>query len=713
MNHSHSRRLAGSVALLAALVASTTAARAADDENGAKEQRLLETLRSDAPPAEKAMTCKHLAVYGTSRAVDDLAQLLTDEHLASWSRIALEAIPGPEASEALRKALDTTKGKLLVGTINSIGVRRDELAVDPLSAQLRGQDADAASAAAVALGKIGNASATKNLLETLPAAPADVRSAVAEGCILCAERLLAAGKTSEAAEIYDAVRRTELPKQKLIEATRGAILARGSDGVPLLLEQLHSDDLGLFRLGLITSRELAGSEVADALVAEASRAAPDRAALLLVAFADRDDASVTPAVLEIAQSGPPQVRIAALGVVGRLGDVTCLPPLLEIAAGDDALVAQAAKDALADLSGDQIASEILSRLPAAEGKMLPVLIELIGKRRIDARPALMKALEHADPAVRGAALAALGATVGPDDLSILVSQVVSPQHSEDAQAAQQALREASVRMPDREACAAELAAAMADAPQATKPVLLEIVGSVGGAKALATIGDSVKRGDEALQDTGTRVLGEWMTLDAAPVLLDLAKSAPGEKYQIRALRGYIRLARQFNMPARQRLEMCTSALAAARRTDERQLVLAVLERYPSPGALQAAIKAAQAPELKEDATRAVLVILQKLGPKAGDPRKLLAKVDLEPVKVEIIKAQYGAGAKQKDVTGELQQLVGNLPLITLPSPSYNASFGGDPTPGTPKQLTVKYRINGKAGEASFPENATVMLPMPQ
>ena len=49
----------------------------------------------------------------------------------------------------------------------------------------------------------------------------------------------------------------------------------------------------------------------------------------------------------------------------------------------------------------------------------------------------------------------------------------------------------------------------------------------------------------------------------------------------------------------------------------------------------------------------------------------------------------------------------------MPSTSYNSSFGGDPVPGVRKQLKVQYRINGKAGEVSFPENATVMLPMPQ
>ncbi len=125
------------------------------------------------------------------------------------------------------------------------------------------------------------------------------------------------------------------------------------------------------------------------------------------------------------------------------------------------------------------------------------------------------------------------------------------------------------------------------------------------------------------------------------------------------------------------------------------------------------MQARQVPELKDDATRVVLAIIQKLGDKAGDAKELLARLDLEPLKVEIVKAEYGAGATQKDVTETLQRHVGDSPLISLPSPNYSASFGGDPLPGTVKQLKVQYRINGKPGEATFAENATVMLPIPK
>ncbi len=52
-------------------------------------------------------------------------------------------------------------------------------------------------------------------------------------------------------------------------------------------------------------------------------------------------------------------------------------------------------------------------------------------------------------------------------------------------------------------------------------------------------------------------------------------------------------------------------------------------------------------------------------------------------------------------------------MITLVSTSYNVSFGGDPLPGTAKQLKIQYQINGKAGEASFAEDTLIILPMPK
>ncbi|MGN6547109.1 MAG: HEAT repeat domain-containing protein [Aureliella sp.] len=681
----------------------------AQQRDQAKERELIAVLTNeDAPEAEKAITCKQLALHGGPEAVPALAPLLTNEHLASWARIALEAIPGPEAAAALREAAGKLEGRLLIGTLNSIGVRRDADSAGALLKHLSNDDAQAAAAAALALGRIGGDAAEKALRENLTKGPAEVRSAAAEGCILCAERHLAAGEDSVAIDIYDEVRDADLPKPRVLEATRGAILARKSDGLPLLREQLHSDDLALKRIGLMVARELAGEEVTLALADEAKKGDAELAALLLFALADRGDRAALPAVLEIAKSGQSKAQIAVAQVLLKMGDASSVPALIEMALQKDKDVADAARGTLAEMSGQEIDRAVTSRLASANGPTLVVLIETVGQRRIEAVDALRKAAESRDASVRHAAIAALGETVGPNDLKLLIARVTNSQNAADDAVALQALRAAAVRMPDREACAAQLVSAMNGQSTAVKDHILEILGEVGGSNALQAMRAAAIGSDRDLRDTASRLLGSWFDVEAGPVLLELAQM-PNNEFAVRELRGYIRLARQFVMPDAQRADMCRKAMRATNRVPEQKLVLEVMERYPSPEMLSAAVEAQPVAELKDDARRVALTIASKLAP-GTNVEQLLSKLSQEPVKIEIVKAQYGSGSMQKDVTDILRRQVRNLPLISLPGGgSYNAAFGGDPAPGTKKELRIQYRINGEPREAFFAENAVILL----
>jgi HEAT repeat protein len=678
-----------------------------------KEHELLAVLRSDAPSADKAIACKNLAIHGSSTSVADLAKLLPDAQLSSWARIALEAIPGDEASAALKSATETLEGRLLVGTINSIGVRRDASSVDKLIPQLQNADAEVASAAAVALGRIGDTASSNALRQSLAAAPANVRTAIAEACVLCAERSMSEGNATDAVAIYDEVRNADVPMQRIVEATRGAILARGHDGIPLLVEQLKSEQKPLFQLALTTAREFPGGDLDSVLVTEMKRAIPDRAALIIQAMADRPNTVVLAAILKAAEEGPNEVRLSAIEALARVGNLSCVDSLLNIALDTETELGKTAKATLANIPGDDIDTQIVTLLQNPQGKLYVLLLQLVGQRRIDAVPDLLEAIDHSDKDIRHAALISLGETVRLQRLSVLISQVLTPKNREDVSVAVQALKAASIRMPDREACAAQLASAI-DQTRSTpvKVSLLEILGAMGGTKSLAAMDAAARSNEPQLQDISSRLLGEWMTEDAAPVLIGLAK-IPSNPYSIRALRGYIRIARQFVLPEEQRVKMCQTAFDAATQTAEKKLVLDVLKRYPSVDTLKQAISAMKISELKNDATQATLVIAQKLGSKGVDVKDLLTGAGLEKVKLEIVKAEYGEGSSQKDVTELLQKQAGDLPLITLTSGSYNASFGGDPSPGQAKQLKVEYRINGKKGETSFSEDALIVFPMPK
>ena len=248
----------------------------------------------------------------------------------------------------------------------------------------------------------------------------------------------------------------------------------------------------------------------------------------------------------------------------------------------------------------------------------------------------------------------------------------------------------------------------ARAPQ----VLLETLGQVGGTKALAAVAAAAKNGDDAQKDVASRLLGEWMTADAAPVLLDLSKSLAEDKYRGRAIRGFIRIARQFKLEQAERSKMAVEAYAATKTPAERKLVLEVARRYPDIEMLKLAAKAGAEEEIKPEARIAAAAIVKKLPEESAEAYALAKGLGLEKVKLEIVKATFGAGDRQKDVTDVVRKNAGSLALIFIPGDNFNKVFGGDPAPGAEKHLTIDYTIDGKAGTAKIGENGTILLPTP-
>ena len=602
------------------LVAWGTAAEPDD-----REQELIAVLQSDADEATKALTCKHLAVYGSTASVAALESLLPNERLASWARIALEAIPGPEASAALRRSTAILRGRELIGVINSLGVRADADAVPLLLTRLSGADDAVGEAAAAALGRIGGPAAIAGLESHLISTNEVRRDAVAEACVVAAEGLLTTGQVDEAARLAEVVRKAEVSEQREAEALRMAILAGGDTGLALLRGTFWEPSPRLFAMAVTTARSLptgAEGQGVDEALAEgiegllAGKGPDKRAAILLDVIGERGATSTLPLILRLVGDAPPPVRLAAIDAAGRLGDAAVLEPLL-VAVGDgEEAVAAAARAALTSLSGDAIDAALIDRLSSENAAVLVAVVEAIGNRGVDAGRQLVPLAEHGEESVRVAVLRSLGRVGDLPSMEVIIARVRAPQGEQEAEAAKLALLEAAVRMPDRETCAAQIAAAIstsADTLQADV-VLLETLAAVGGSKALATVQEASHSGTAGLEDAATRLLGTWMTADAAPVLLDLARS--DGPFRGRALRGYMRIARQFTLPDDQRATMCRAALEAATTDEERTLVIEALPRNPSQAMLQVAREAEQLPSVAAAAQAAAAAIEEKLAAKA-------------------------------------------------------------------------------------------------
>jgi HEAT repeat protein len=581
-----------------------------------KESDLIALLGSGASPDQKAIACKKLAVCGTETAVPALAPLLTDKDLSSWARIALEAIPGPAADAALRQALDQTKGRLLIGVINSIGRKGDARAIAPLALKLVDPDPAIAGAAAIALGMIGGDRAAEALCGALPKAPEKAGAVIAEGCIRCADGFLTRKQPEKALRIYECVLASSTTKQRQLEATRGKILATYPSSLPLLTGLLRSQDRDFFRLGLQTARELPADQVTRLLVDEMWQSVPDRQSLFLMALADRKGGFALNAIAAAGRSGLKAVRATAFQVLGNVGNASCLPVLIDAASETDPDIAQTAMAALAKLPDDAADVEILRLLKQPSGKTSRALLEAAGKRGIaDALPIMLRNFDNPDPATRAVAVQAVG-LMGQDkeaaELVRILRKTKSPEERGDIESAllQIASRKGS-------GCTAQMLPLAKDEESGLRIIALHVLASAGGPEALGALKAATEDKDGAVQDEAVRTLSSWPNTwpedgGVEPVLLAIIKTGSKMSHKVLAIRGYMQFVQgDKKLNNREKAAKVSEVIPLVERPEEKRLAISTLRTVPTAESLDLLIQLAGDESVADDAYSALVDLATK------------------------------------------------------------------------------------------------------
>lgn len=427
--------------VLAGLLALAVAAPAV-----AQDTDPIAVLKSDASLKEKSDACRTLSIHGGQEAVPVLAPLLVDDKLSHMARYALEPMPFSEAGEALRDALGKTSGRLKVGMVHSLGMRKDEQAVPALIALLPDADEAVAQAAARALGKIATPEATAALEDAVAQAGVSPGNLLAfcEGLLACAEKLAGTGQPAQAIALYDSLLNVpNTPRQVRTGALRGLVLACGpKQGLPKLLEAVHGEDDAMFAAALRVSRELGEDpEVTAALAAALAPLPAERKIRLIQALGYRGGAEAGPAVLAEAKDGPTEVRVAALRALARMGYSPALALMASLTCTEDKDLAKAARNALSYFPGHDGDAALIAMLDNKEAEARRIAIELIGQGGLhDPVDLLMNAAESdADESVRIAALKTLEDYARMAQMPGLLDRLLAAQAEAEIKAAEKAL----------------------------------------------------------------------------------------------------------------------------------------------------------------------------------------------------------------------------------------------------------------------------------
>jgi len=592
--------------------------------------RLLGVLRTRAAQPDKAAACRELAVTGNTQAVPHLAALLSDPELSHMARYALEVMPYASAGAALRKALRTLKGDLLIGVMNSIGVRRDDAATPGLADRLTDANQGIASASAAALGRIGSDRAALALRRAFGKATGSQREALADACLECGRIMTNDGRAKAAVPIFDLVCRARVPSHLRAAALRGAISARGVGGVGLLLDNLRGGEPWLANAALwLIPRDLPGSGVTRKLANALPTLEPGRQALLVAALAARRDPTAFHAIVEAARTGHAAVRLAAIGAMSALGGAEPAQALVDLVGEPDASISGAARDALAKLpnhAAEVAAAALLARADTASRTAAIELASQRGLRRM--APRLIETARGSDPETRLASLRALRGLAGGDEIADLLSLTLTVAQGDEADAAEQALVAACRRSADVSAASLTVARALSGADPSRMPALIRVLGSLGGETGLSAVRANLGHADAQVRAASLDALCEWPTADAAPDLLRIARLDRGTARGFRCIRGLLRVAGLPDLAPDARLALCVDAAGLITRDEERRVLLGALGGIPLLGALELAVPHLASATTRAEACEAVVGIAARLGTERADPRvaAALAKV---------------------------------------------------------------------------------------
>lgn len=582
----------------------------------------------DTPPAARAWIIRQLEYIGGGESVALLGDLMGSpfHHERELARRALEKNSSEEADAKIRELMVAEHDAALKrALVHVAGERRDADAASDIAEMVSAEDDSLRKTAITALGKIASPEAVEALTKAYGAAEEEMaKQVVADALFESGRRLVKDGDNAKALAIYQALYDYDEPAYIRAAALRGLVLANPEEAENVLILALQSK-----------TDEVRQSAISAGLMAEQSTVLPNvlavRAADLpageqlmalevLAAMGDESAASQVGALVEAEEAA---VRLEAVETLGRLGGLEATKILLETAGRKGGDEAEAARDALAVVSGEAVDAALLAAASEGDVGVRIAAIEALGARDYtSAVPVLFSLAEKGPKAIRQAAFGALGYLAEGSQVGALAKAAAQDP------AAGKALLLAARRLSGDAAAREHLLVVFDRADVSGKEALLPSLSVLGGADALGAVRHLL--GYEGIGDTAAKALADWSSVEACPILIELAVAEDLDpRRKALWLAGAARLIGSGQLPEDESAKLAMEGLKAAGDTSARSQFLSALGASGSPAAAEPIMSLLDNSETAEEAALAAMSLVRNLPRGRGSRR--LARELLEAV----------------------------------------------------------------------------------
>ena len=545
------------------------------------EQRLI-ALAPEATLSGKRYIARQLAVIGTAACVPAMAQWLAQPETVNIALRVLETVPDKSAARAIREVAPKLEGTARVGAINSLARRGDIQAV-PMLKDLMGAEDEAVAVAAInALGEIGGKDACAAVTQEWAMASGAREAALAEACLLCAERWAAAAETEQAVDLYEKLMHEEQPGHVRAAALKGLIDTQPEQALARAMRAIDSGSPGLVRVAIGYARDLPGDEVTAKLAHMIAGAPPETAVQVIDALAARGDASAAPQLTAALDSEAKAVRQAAMAGLGKLGDADAVAKLAAVAAGHSEPVFRVARTSLATMPGEAVDTTLLE-IAKDTGQAADVreeaLTALGARRAFEATGAVLALAEEGDRKVRVAALRALRTLAAGNELPALLDLLAETEAKALRSGIETAIAEVASRIEPAEERDDVLLARLKAADDAeTKAALLGILGTLKTDAAFTEIQGALASPEPMVRMAAIDLLGAWPSAGAVDALWAVAKNGDTPEDREAAFEACLKALRNADMPEQKRFKVYEGAVKLADEADEKKMILSGLSQ---------------------------------------------------------------------------------------------------------------------------------------
>jgi HEAT repeat protein len=599
-----------------------SAARPGAEAERAELATILAAKAADAtvPQPARVWVVRQLEYTGAAESVTALTSLLNgqDEELKECARRALEKNPAPAATEVLRVALKQGgEPAWKIGLLQSLGERRDSGAIELIKLQLSSKETTLAASSALA--KIADPQA----VAALWGAYDEGIAGAADALIAAGNRLVSAGDKVAAKDLFNrlylagttglgaspqAAKQPVAPMQVRSAALIGLAAADPASARSFIDEALQQQKPAL-QFAAVTAAEAAHGKagVTTALVPLLPKLSPSAKVFVLRAL----DASAEAQIISAAGDPDESVRLAAFEALSRVGSSASMAILVNAAAVSASGPQKAAAAALARISGPGADAAIAKSASEGDTKTRVVAINALAQRNDQSvSPALLQYAGEADPTVSAAAYAALGKLGTDKELEGLIQLVLTRK----TPGAVSALQAVANRATDKAAAAQKLIALTKTAEPQQLASLYEILALLGGKEASTTVSIAAGSSNEQVKDAATRALANWPDFAATTPLLVIASDVHVTLvHNALVVQAVARLVKSSEQePAANRLKAALAAMKAARRDEDKKLLLSALASVPDKAAGEAIKLYLSDPKYQQEAGLAAVTLADSL-----------------------------------------------------------------------------------------------------